>query len=82
MRVFGKLWVLVVLLGMNSVGNSAGKPLPASGITGVYEVTIDTDVSETLISYLTQLSFTQIDKGQLGPDQACSIYGVDSALTS
>tara|TARA_R110002012_G_scaffold281237_1_gene470236 strand:- start:103 stop:1233 length:1131 start_codon:yes stop_codon:yes gene_type:complete len=82
MRVFWKLWSSGALLGMLSIGVSAEKPLPATGISGVYEVMIGTDDSETLISYLTQFGFTQIDKGQLGRDQARSLYGVDSALTS
>ncbi|WP_166423643.1 hypothetical protein [Paraglaciecola sp. 20A4] len=82
MKVFSKLWILGALLGICGVANTAEKPLPDTGVSGVYEVMIGTDDSEKLLKYLAEFGFQQIDKGQLGQDKARSLYGVDSALTS
>ncbi|MEP1444680.1 MAG: hypothetical protein ABJK37_01025 [Paraglaciecola sp.] len=82
MRVITGLWVLGLLLSISLGSRAASGSLPDTGVSGVYEVMIGTDDAETLLEYLRQFGFRQIDKGQIVAEKSLALYGVDSGLTS
>tara|TARA_R110000772_G_scaffold222143_1_gene332551 strand:- start:3031 stop:4161 length:1131 start_codon:yes stop_codon:yes gene_type:complete len=82
MTVFTRLCILGLLLGISSTSRGQSELLPDTGVGGVYEVMIGTDDSESLLKYLAQFGFREIDKGQIGREKALALYGVDSGLTS
>ncbi|QHJ13910.1 hypothetical protein FX988_04191 [Paraglaciecola mesophila] len=82
MKKLLKLSIFGLLLSVSVGATSTENPLPDTGVGGVYEVMIGTDDSVTLLKYLRQFGFEQIDKGQIGREKARLLYGVDSALTS
>lgn len=82
MRLITRCWFLVLLLGISWGSLAESRSLPDTGVSGVYEVMIGTDDGATLIKYLQQFGFRQIDKGQIVREKALALYGVDSPLTS
>ena len=82
MTVFTRVLILGVFLVIAWASRAMTETLPDTGVSGVYEVMIGTDDGDTLIKYLAQFGFRQIDKGQIGREKAQALYGVNSALTS
>lgn len=82
MRTITGLWILGLLLSISWGSRAESESLPDTGVSGVYEVMIGTDDAETLLKYLRQFGFRQIDKGQIVAEKSLALYGVDSGLTS
>lgn len=68
---------------------AAEKPLPDTGISGVYEVVVgasQTGAQETqppfLIRYFTEFGFRVVDSASFTPQQAKELYGVESGVKS
>lgn len=82
MKKLLKSSIFGLLLSVSGAATSTENPLPDTGVGGVYEVMIGTDDCATLLKYLREFGFVQIDKSQIGREKARLLYGGDSALTS
>lgn len=65
-----------------TLAQPASKPLPDTGISGVYEVMVGTDRPAYHIRYFAEFGFRVTDSASLTAAQAKAIYGVDSPLKS
>ncbi len=78
------LAVSMSLMGSWHAAAGVGDPeaLPDTGIGGVYEVMVGVEDAESAIVYFQQFGFRVQGRGQLSPERAEALYGVDSALRS
>ncbi len=76
-----KVTMLAILLGINSMALAA-KPLPDTGISGVYEVMVGTEDAKPVIEHFAAFGFRVVKQGRFTAKQAKALYGVNSALTS
>ena len=67
---------------VNAESNNAENNVPDTRISGVYEVMVGTDEPKPLITLLNQFGFTLKAQAELSAEQAKTLYGVDSPLTS
>lgn len=76
--------IFVILIAVTGYANATSKstPIPATGISGVYEVMIGTKEPKPLLLFLEQFGFTQVKKASLSAEQSLKKYGVNSKLTS
>lgn len=56
--------------------------LPATGISGLYEVIIGTDDAEYAKKYFADFGFQEVNNATISAKNALKIYGVNSKLTS
>ncbi len=61
---------------------TAAQEIPATGISGVYEVMVGTSDASRQIKYFGEFGFKVSDSAVLTKEQALKIYGVPSALKS
>ncbi len=74
--------VCCTLAGLAQDSTNLGKPMPLTGISGVYEAMIATDTPEYHLKYFAEYGFTTADSGSITKEQAMKLYGVSSALKS
>lgn len=56
------------------------KPLPETGISGVYEVMVGADQAEPMLEHFAAFGFTVVKQADFSAQQARALYGVNSSL--
>jgi hypothetical protein len=79
---FGIPLLMAALIAAAQDSTNLGQPLPATGISGVYEAIIATDKPAYHLKYFAEFGFVAVDSGTLTKEQALKLYAVPSAVKS